>query len=103
VHSLTPGSTVRGTLALTGTADSDQLGQKSGFGYYKIEIGTGEKPNAWRLLAKSTQPVADGPLGTWDTTGMPNDTYTIRLTVVDVTGNYGPWQEITVHVANGQP
>ncbi len=95
-----PNGTVRGILELTGTADSDPLGDKTKFDYYKLEISSSAAPAARTVIATSRQAVVDGTLGFWDTTTVPNGIYTLRLTVVDVTGNYGPWQEISIQVAN---
>lgn len=100
LSSPTSGAVLTGTVQLNGTANSDRLNQTSGFAYYKIEIGTGDQPTHWTQLALSYQPVANGLLATWNTYQRANGTYTIRLTVVDKSGNYGPWQDLTVQVKN---
>lgn len=95
-----PGDVVKGSVQLRGTADSDQLGYKSGFGFYKVEVGAGDQPTAWTLVNLSHTPIANGVLATWNTRALANGTYTLRLTTVDASGNYGPWQEVTVQVRN---
>ncbi len=95
-----PGDVVKGIVQLRGTADSDQLGYKSGFSFYKIEVGFGSQPTDWTLVNLWHTPVANGVLGTWDTRALANGTYSLRLTTVDASGNYGPWQEVTVQVQN---
>lgn len=95
-----PGDVAMGIVQLHGTADSDQLGLKSGFSFYKVDVGAGSQPTVWTLVNLSHTPVANGVLGTWDTQALANGTYTLRLTAVDTSGNYGPWQEVTVQVQN---
>ena len=50
-----------------------------GFGSYTLEYSmTGNDP--WTFIAGSNTPVTNGLLGTWDTTGLAEGYYTIRLT-----------------------
>jgi hypothetical protein len=60
-------------VLITGTADGP------GFGSYTLEYSqSGNDP--WTLITSSTTPVTSGLLGTWDTTGLAEGPYTIRLT-----------------------
>jgi hypothetical protein len=68
------------------------------FAYYKIEVGPGASPQNWTVIKKSSQPVTDGELATWDTSNWPNGTYTLRLVVIDTSGNYRNWDARTVHL-----
>jgi len=57
------------------------------FDYYKLEYGAGENPVSWQLIKTSTSQVSEGELGKWDTTTLPEGTYTLRLVAVDKVGN----------------
>ncbi len=84
---------VSGRVEIRGTASIDN------FDYYKIEFGLGDSPNAWTSISDLHRtPVTDGPLDVLDTTGLPAGTYSIRLVVVDVTGNYPPPCEVRLIV-----
>jgi subtilisin family serine protease len=79
----------RGTIDVIGSA-----GTKNGlaFGSYKLEWGAGTAPTTWStagisLTNSGTQPVANGLLGRWDTTGLAaGQSYTLRLSVSGATG-----------------
>lgn len=77
------GATVSGLVQIEGTAS---LG--GDFQYYKLEVApTGTE--AWGDLAgQAQQQVVNGQLGVWDSAAVPAGTYTLRLRVVDPTGNY---------------
>ena len=87
------GARVSGVVQIRGTANIDR------FQFYKVEYGMGEEPSSWHSTSDiHGQPVADGLLETWNTAGFPDGAYKLRLTVVDVTGNFGPPHEIRVIV-----
>ncbi|NLT43335.1 MAG: hypothetical protein GXX93_11725 [Anaerolineae bacterium] len=94
-----PGATVRDVVLVTGSALHSQ------FSFYKVEFAR-EPGSSWVVIG-DTQPtqVRDGVLIQWDTRGVPDGSYSLRLLVVDVTGNY--LEEIVrqVSVANvsGEP
>lgn len=73
---------VHGVVQVTGSASID------GFQFYKVELGVGESPTEWSFLFSGERPVVDGVLGQWDTSPLPEGIYSLRLTVVDLTGNY---------------
>lgn len=86
------GSTVSGVVQFTGTANVEN------FQYYKMELGVGPSPTEWAFLFSRDTPVVDGLLGSWDSATVPPGTYTIRLVVVDRTGNYPPPCQVTLRV-----
>jgi hypothetical protein len=78
VHITTPDmfSDGRGLLEVRGTAAGDD------FLSYRLEYGAGLNPGGWFLLGEdSDQPVTEGLLGRWDTSGL-DGLYTLRLMVV---------------------
>ncbi len=100
ISSLDPGQIVHGVVQIAGTANGSNVGAPTDFASYKIEIGVGAQPSKWSVLTVSSQMVTNGTLMNWDTTQLSNGDYSLRLIVVDRSGNYGPWQSITVHVQN---
>lgn len=94
----TTGATVFGIVQIEGTAS---LG--GDFQYYKLEVapvGT----EAWGdLTGQAAQQVVNGQLGVWDSAAVPDGAYTIRLRVVDPTGNYCEAQVTNVLVRNSAP
>jgi hypothetical protein len=75
---------VSGMVPIVGTALVDN------FKYYKLEFGTSENPGVWSYFAGGERPVQSGLLGTLNSGALAPGTYTIRVVVVDVTGNYPP-------------
>jgi len=82
ISSPQPGATVRDVVVVTGTAMHPQ------FSFYKVEYS--REPGANWVVIGETQPtqVRDGVLVQWDTRAVPDGSYSLRLSVVDVTGNY---------------
>lgn len=67
---------VSGKVTITGTANSET------FASYNVQIGQGINPDSWQQVDQAdTQPVENGQLALWDTTGL-NGLYAIRLNVV---------------------
>ena len=87
------GMSIKGVVEIQGSANTP------GFQFYKIEYGAGEKPDQWSSIGDiHKQPVEDGLLGTWDTSSFPEGVYVLRLTVVEVTGNFPPPCDVRVVV-----
>jgi hypothetical protein len=90
---------VRGLVPIQGSATHPQ------FQFYKVEYArepvTGE--NFAIVGAIHEQQVVDGQLEVWDTTQVPDGSYTLRLRVVRLDGNYGEYNVVQVVVANAQP
>lgn len=90
-----PQETVSGVLTIRGTANHGR------FQFYKVEFGQGQDPKAWHVIDDIVRSqVTNGVLQTFDTTVVPNGTYSLRLTVVDVTGNYPPPHRVPIVIQN---
>ena len=86
ISSPASGDAVRGRISIAGSAFIPQ------FQFYKVEMAAGASPpdSAFRNLAGDVHrnAVQSGVLDTWDTTSVPDGTYSLRLTVVDQRGNF---------------
>ena len=71
------GSAVSDVVTVTGRALSPD------FVSYRLEFGAGDNPESWTTIQESTDSVADGELGTWDTNGLATGVYTLRLVLQD--------------------
>jgi hypothetical protein len=90
---------LRGTVEIIGSADYPS------FQFYILEFSpepiTGDQ---WQIIGQIREtPVANGVLETWNTTLVPDGSYTIRLRVVRLDGNYSEAFAQQVVVANAQP
>ena len=88
---------VQGNVPVRGTANVPN------FQYYKVEVGPGSNPrdNQWTVVGNLHQsPVSGGVLETFNSGAYPAGTYTLRLVVVDQTGNYPEPCRVTVTVQN---
>lgn len=92
------GANVTGIVQIEGTAS---LG--GDFQYYKLEVapvGT----EAWgNLVGEAREQVVNGQLGVWDSASAADGAYTIRLRVVDPTGNYCEATVTNINVQNSVP
>ncbi|MFO7918088.1 MAG: PBP1A family penicillin-binding protein [Anaerolineae bacterium] len=75
------------------------------FAYYVVERGLGDDPRQWRRVTPEIEaPVGDGVLCRWDTRGLENGTYTLRLVVVDGHGHrYEAREVVTLENATPTP
>ena len=91
---LEPGANqqINGPVQVIGTA------QTGSFQYYKIEFKPAGAAGDFSFYLRRDNPVLNGPLGTWDPSGLPPGAYQIRLVTVDATGNFG---QCTVSVTYG--
>jgi hypothetical protein len=87
------GQTVSGSLTVMGTASHDQ------FQYYKIEYAPAGT-EGFNYLGGGNSPIVNGALLTFDTAALGNGGWTLRLIVVDQTGNFPPPCQVTVQVQN---
>lgn len=88
---------VSGDVTMTGTAVHET------FDYYKIEYAEGADPDntgEYAFLTDGRVQVSDGELATFDSTELTNGTYTLRLSVVDNTGNFPPPCAVTIVIEN---
>lgn len=76
------GAQVSGVVRVAGTAAIDN------FQFYKVELGVGDRPQDWSFLFSGNSTVNGGVLGNWDTSHLSPGIYSLRLVVVDNTGNY---------------
>jgi len=80
------GDPARGRVNISGTASIPN------FQFYKVEFAAGSNPadTSFRNMGSDVHrsPVQAGLLEVWDTTGLADGPYTIRLTVVDIRGNF---------------
>ena len=83
---------VSGMVTITGNAVHDN------FSYYKLEYGAGSNPSDWSYFFGGKSPVWHGTLGVLNTDSLPCGTYSIRVVVVDKTGNYPPPCQVTIVV-----
>jgi hypothetical protein len=97
VRIVSPGmnQAIRGNFPLRGSANI------SDFQYYKIEVGPGSSPkdHEWTVVGQlHSEPVAGGVLETLNSGAYAPGTYTLRLVVVDQTGNYPEPCKVTVAI-----
>jgi len=71
-------TSVDGVVQVSGTADDAHLGG------WSLQV-TDESQNGWTTIASGDVPVINDVLGLWDTTGLPDCAYTLRLIVTDDT------------------
>ena len=86
---------VQGNFPIRGTASV------ANFQYYKIEVGPGANPKdqQWTVVGQLHQtPVSGGVLETLNSGAYAPGTYTLRLVVVDQTGNYPEPCRVTITV-----
>ncbi|MFQ6057385.1 MAG: hypothetical protein ACE5MB_00695 [Anaerolineae bacterium] len=80
-----PNATISGTVEIRGSAAAPD------FQFYKVEYGAGEEPTAWHSISEVHRtPVPEGVLDVWNTDVLPEGVYRLKLTIVDITGNYPP-------------
>jgi hypothetical protein len=90
---------VQGTVQISGSADHPA------FQFYSVEFSpepvTGDQ---WQIIgATHNTPVINGVLENWDTSLLPDVSYTLRLRTVRLDGNYTEAFSQQVVVANAQP
>jgi hypothetical protein len=92
---LRPGAneTVRGIIPVIGTAAHSDIQ------FYKIEYTPAGSAN-WVYLAGDQNAVVNGVLANIDTHVLGNGAWTLRLVVVDQTGNYPEPCQVTIFVEN---
>jgi membrane carboxypeptidase/penicillin-binding protein PbpC len=82
---------VKGVVNITGMADSDD------FVAYRLEFGEGSPPLEWKTIMRSETKQPGGGLGLWQTTGLPDGTYTLRLVIEDkVRGELSTFVVVTI-------
>jgi len=84
------GETVSGKIDIEGTA------RDANFKEYSLEYGKETSPLSWASITTSAVPISDDTLATWDTTGVDDGTYTIKLTCEDEAGNTSEDQVVAI-------
>jgi len=85
-----PGAHLEGAVEIWGTVDI------ADFSYYKVEFAEGANPadTDWHWIGperdEAGNKTINGYLVTWNTSGLPSGVYSLRLAVVDITGNIPP-------------
>jgi hypothetical protein len=91
------GSSVRGSVQITGSA------LHPAFQRYELYF-TVEPGENWVFIGEArTNPVSNGVLGSWETGGLPDGNYSLRLRVVRQDGNYDEGFARNIVVANTTP
>jgi hypothetical protein len=94
---LRPGNNevVQGTINVIGTATHEN------FQYYKIEYAPGVNASGgFNYLAGGSAPVVNNYLGSVNTSTLNNGQWTLRLVVVDMSGNFPDPCQVTITVDN---
>lgn len=84
------GARVEGRVEIWGTADIED------FSFYKVEFAVGADPadEDWHFIGperdEAKERIINGHLVSWDTSGLSPGVYSLRLVVVDRSGNYPP-------------
>jgi murein DD-endopeptidase MepM/ murein hydrolase activator NlpD len=88
------GTVLRGTVGIYGTATHPS------FQFYRLQVsGGGTQDEEFATLGVFREQVSNGQLGTLNTAMFAPGDYWLRLTVVDITGNYLPQCTIRVRLA----
>jgi hypothetical protein len=91
------GESVRGSVQITGSA------LHPAFQRYELYF-TVEPGENWVFIGDArTNPVSNGVLGAWETGGLPDGNYSLRLRVVRQDGNYDEGFARNIVVANTNP
>jgi len=75
---------VSGMVPVLGTAVHAE------FQFYKLEYGAGADPAVWSYFDGGDRPVQNGRLGTLNAGALAPGAYSLRVVVVDATGNFPP-------------
>ncbi|MBU0485735.1 MAG: Ig-like domain repeat protein [Proteobacteria bacterium] len=88
---------VSGLVSIKGTAYSID-----DFKEYRLYIGAGDTPTSWQLIRKNPLPISYGELATWDTNGLTENVFSIKLEAEDLSGNVN-FDQISVTIDNQPP
>ncbi len=90
------GQTVSGVLQVTGQASA------ANFNRYQLEIAPANTNSYGIVYGPVGTQVQSGTLGQWDTTGVPNAVYDLRLTMYSSTGGVA-YRTVSIQVNNVAP
>ncbi|WP_026695477.1 Ig-like domain-containing protein [Peribacillus kribbensis] len=88
------GHVIKGKIKLQGTISDFRLTQ------YSVSFEDGHSPGIWKMISSGTQTTSE--LGEWDTTGLANGTYKLRIEAKDAAGNEAV-KDYTISVGNPLP
>jgi membrane peptidoglycan carboxypeptidase len=93
-----PNQTLTGLVTLRGQISA------SDFNRYDLLYASGANPTSFQSITTATQqfPNQDSPLGTWDTTNLPNGGYIVRLAAYSNQGGY-VFRDVNVLLNNVPP
>ncbi len=86
------GAQVSGLVPIIGTAVHEN------FQFYKLEYGAGTNPGVWSYFDGRDQPVQGGQLGVLNAGALPPGVYSVRVVVVDTSGNFPPPCQTTIEI-----
>ncbi|MDY7039331.1 MAG: hypothetical protein SVX38_00555 [Chloroflexota bacterium] len=89
---------IRGVVSITGTATHPS--------FWRYDLFYAPDPNPtgdWIFIEVHENMVNSGPLGTWDTTLVPDGVYQLRLRVIRSDSNYVEYIVHQISIANRQP
>jgi hypothetical protein len=91
---------VRGVISITGSAAHPA--------FDRFQIAYAREPvsgnNAWTIIGvERREQIINGELAVWDTRTVPDGSYSLRLRVIRLDGNYGEIEARQIVVANTQP
>lgn len=93
----TSNAVVSGVVRITGSSDHPA------FQFYIIEYAPEPANNQWQAIGGlGNQPVIDGQLAVWNTSVVPDGSYTLRLRTVRQDGNYTEFFATQIVVSNSQ-
>lgn len=96
ISSPSTGQTVSGAVQINGQATA------SNFNRYQLEVSPANSGSFGIIYGPVGTPVQNGLLGQWDTSGVPNGAYDLRLTMFSSTGGTAQ-RSVTVVVNNVTP
>jgi hypothetical protein len=91
------GTHVHGSVPMTGSVLAGLLGLQQ----YALDYHPGldpEAPTGWVRFRTSSSEVDDGPLGTWNASGLADGPYVLRLRITDGTGDDLYYTHVIVYV-----
>lgn len=84
-------------IEIRGTAYSE-----NDFAEYRVSYGFGEQPLEWTELRRSPVPISGSRLVQWDSWGLPDGLYSLRLEAEDLSGNQAV-DTVQVEIDNTPP
>jgi hypothetical protein len=97
IYSPKTGDTVGDIVKISGAAFS-----ADDFKEYRVYVGSGSEPTTWSLVRRSPVPVNFGTLIEWNTAGLAEGSYSIKIEAEDIRGNIAV-ERVAVTVDNTLP